>query len=124
VTIRGIGIDVADIERFRRLVARGGERFVEKWFAPAEIDRCSRHTDPGAAYAEHYAAKEAVWKALGPRAWDGPLPWRSIIVMGEQGDVVLEGRAAHLAGDTASMTVRVSVARLGEVVIATSTISD
>lgn len=120
MSVRGVGIDIADVDRFRRLYARYGDRFALKWFGDVEIDRCRRMPDPGAALAEHFAVKEAVWKAIGPREWSAPLAWRSIVYAADSGTASLEGSAAALAGD---VIVHVSVARQPRVTIATALVT-
>ncbi|WP_448258205.1 holo-ACP synthase [Microbacterium aurum] len=120
MTIRGIGIDVADVERFRELYRRYGSRFAHRWFTAQEIGRCCRGADPGAALAEHFAAKEAVWKALGPRSWADPLPWKSIEFHPARGTASLDGAASELAG---AVAVHVCVARQQGVAVATALVS-
>lgn len=99
--IVGIGVDIADASRFGCLLARGGDGFRRRWFHADEIARCEASSDVPMAFALHYAAKEAVWKALGPPAWRDPLPWLDIVVAGESDGrssrVRLNGRAAALA---------------------------
>jgi holo-[acyl-carrier protein] synthase len=56
--IVGIGIDVCDVERFARSVARS-PGLVRRLFTPAEAER------PVASLAARFAAKEALAKALG-----------------------------------------------------------
>jgi holo-[acyl-carrier protein] synthase len=112
--IRGVGIDVADTRRFVRLVERHGDAFAARWFTPEEVAECEdRAGDGGArALAAKYAAKEAVWKALGPEDWRDPLPWRGIAVLtGPDGRlrVVLSGAAARLAERLGVDSVEVSL---------------
>lgn len=118
--IRGVGVDIADVDRFRVLYAQYGDRFARKWFADAELARCCRVPDVGAALAEHFAAKEAVWKALGPGPWRSPIVWRSIDVRIGAGTAVLSGEAAALAG---AVGVHVSVSRQQHVAIATALVT-
>ncbi|WP_438355023.1 holo-ACP synthase [Microbacterium sp. CJ88] len=56
--IVGIGVDLVDIPRFERSIART-PRLVERLFAPAERTLAPR------SLAARYAAKEALIKALG-----------------------------------------------------------
>lgn len=81
MSLQGVGIDIADIRRFARLLAMRGSGFAVRWFTDAEIAQCMAATTPATAFAMRYAAKEAVWKALGPGEWSGPLPWRGITVV-------------------------------------------
>lgn len=63
--IRGVGIDVVEIKRVRRLLARHGEAFLDRILAPGE-DRTRAIGAEGPAHvAGVFAAKEAVMKALG-----------------------------------------------------------
>ncbi len=56
--IIGIGVDLVDIARFERTLARTPQ-LLERLFAPAERERAPR------SLAARYAAKEALIKALG-----------------------------------------------------------
>lgn len=124
MNVRGIGIDVADVGRFRALYHRHGDLFARRWFAQEEVDRCLGLADPGAGLAEHFAVKEAVWKALAPDAWTSPLPWRSIVFHADGGTgggaVSLHGAVAVAAG---AACVHASVTRSGAVAVATAIVS-
>ena len=62
--ILGIGTDIVEIERVRKSVER--IFFKQKVFTPAEQNYCeSRGKQSAASYAARFAAKEAVFKALG-----------------------------------------------------------
>lgn len=63
--IVGVGVDIVEIGRIRRLVARFGCRFTEKVFTSAERREAAERRDPSAYYAGRWAVKEAVSKALG-----------------------------------------------------------
>jgi phosphopantetheine--protein transferase-like protein len=73
----GTGVDVVDVTRITKLIDRRGALFLQRWFTAEEINYCNARGRPDLNFAEHLAAKEAVFKAL-PIAWDGPVPWRSI----------------------------------------------
>ena len=75
--ILGVGVDLIDIRRIERTLARFGERFVERVFTAAEQTRAERRSDRAAAYAKRYAAKEACAKALGTGFRQG-VYWRDI----------------------------------------------
>lgn len=64
--ILGIGLDVAGVRRFERLL-RGphGARFVARCFTKAERAICDGRKNRAEAYAARFAAKEALVKALG-----------------------------------------------------------
>ena len=61
----GLGVDIVECERIRRIVERGDEAFLNRVFTRDERAYCSRMADPAPHYAARFAAKEAVAKALG-----------------------------------------------------------
>src|SRR3989449_3208776 len=62
--IVGIGVDLVDVERVKRLLSRR-LTFVERVFTPQEIAYCERQASPAECYAARWAAREACRKALG-----------------------------------------------------------
>ncbi|HEV8299062.1 MAG TPA: holo-ACP synthase [Acidimicrobiales bacterium] len=60
----GIGLDVVELERFRRALNRT-PRLRERLFRPDERAYAEQRHDPVERYAVRFAAKEAVMKALG-----------------------------------------------------------
>ncbi|MBR5012434.1 MAG: holo-ACP synthase [Clostridia bacterium] len=56
-----VGIDLVDIKRFENKP----QNFFEKIFTKAEITYCTSYKNPSPNFAGHFAAKEAVMKALG-----------------------------------------------------------
>jgi holo-[acyl-carrier protein] synthase len=77
--IIGTGIDIVSVERVRKLVDSGGDRFKDRCFAPGEIAYCEAKAKPFLHYAARLAAKEATVKAL-RLEWDGPPAWKDIEV--------------------------------------------
>ena len=63
--IYGIGIDLIEIERMQRAIARTGARLIERLYTDVEQDYCRTQNPPYACYAARFAAKEAFVKALG-----------------------------------------------------------
>jgi holo-[acyl-carrier protein] synthase len=68
--ILGVGLDVVEVERIRRMVgpeapAGTAERFVARCFTGEERRYCEARRDPATFYAARFAAKEAASKALG-----------------------------------------------------------
>ena len=60
----GCGIDVVNLDRFRRAMRRSGQRFLDRIFTPAEQAYARQHHHAVARLAARFAAKEAVIKAL------------------------------------------------------------
>jgi holo-[acyl-carrier protein] synthase len=65
--ILGIGSDIIDIRRIEAVIARHGERFIDRVFTPIEQQKALRRTEKirAATLAKRFAAKEAAAKALG-----------------------------------------------------------
>jgi len=65
--ILGIGNDICDIRRIETVIARHGQRFLERVFTPIERAKAERRTERirAGTYAKRFAAKEAASKALG-----------------------------------------------------------
>ena len=65
--IIGLGSDLCDIRRIETVLARHGDRFLQRVFTPVERARAERRTLAlhAGTYAKRFAAKEACAKALG-----------------------------------------------------------
>ena len=63
----GVGVDVADILRFRTPKMRRDERFIHNTFTKHERDYCFSYHDPAPHLAGTFAAKEAVRKVYGDK---------------------------------------------------------
>lgn len=75
--IKGIGVDIIEIERIRESMESPGHRFLEKVFTPQEIAYCSSKQNSAQHYAARFAAKEAVSKALST-GWAGEFRWKDV----------------------------------------------
>ncbi len=63
--IKGLGIDIVEIERIQKAIDRHGIRFLNKVFTEKEQNYCLSHVHSAVRFAVRFAAKEAVAKALG-----------------------------------------------------------
>ncbi len=94
--IKGLGVDLVEIERVRSLLDRNSAAFRRRCFTEHEWEYASRFRDPSARLAARFAGKEAVMKSLGT-GWRH-LRWTDIeITGGGRPRVVLTGRAAERA---------------------------
>ena len=59
-----LGVDIVEISRVRDL-ARRNPKFLTRIFSAEEIAYCKSKKDPWPHFAVRFAAKEAVYKALG-----------------------------------------------------------
>lgn len=62
--VLGVGIDLVPASRVERLLARHGERALQRLFTPAERERAGGYTHASLHLAARIAAKEAAYKAL------------------------------------------------------------
>ena len=90
-------MDAVDVIRFRQVIERR-PALVDRVFTASERRDAERGGDPGPRLAERFAAKEAVWKALG--VGEGAVGFRDVEVVRAHGgapSLSLTGRAASLA---------------------------
>ena len=93
--IIGIGTDLVNIERIRRVLDRFGGRFEHRVFSELEIQRSRNKYDASASYAKRWAAKEACSKALGIGLRMG-ISWKEMHVYNlksGQPQIKIEGKA-------------------------------
>jgi holo-[acyl-carrier protein] synthase len=97
VDVVGVGVDLVEVDRMRRTVART-PGFVDRVFTAGERDWCRRVPDPAERFAARFAAKEAVLKALGVGLGACRLCDIEVVRGGDGApSVALHGRAAELA---------------------------
>ena len=60
----GIGIDIVDIERFKKLPFLKNKNFYKKIFSDSEIKYCLKFKYPSSHFAGKFALKEAVKKSI------------------------------------------------------------
>ena len=104
--MRGLGIDLLEIDRLERALARR-PRLAERLFTDGERAYAATRARPAMHLAARFCAKEAVAKALELRAWS----WRDVEVLGG-GDVPPRVRLAGAAAERArelEATVTVSL---------------
>jgi len=101
--ILGLGLDLCDIKRMRRALARPG--FRERVFDALEVRECDRRAHSEQHYAARFAAKEAYFKALGT-GWARGVAFRDVTVESDgsappslrvRGDALRRARALGVA---------------------------
>ena len=85
--ILGVGLDVVEVARIRRLVGTDSppetaRRFLDRCFTEGERRFCDGRADRATPYAARFAAKEAASKALGAPAG---IHWTDVEVLREEG---------------------------------------
>ncbi len=109
--IVGTGIDIADVCRIRESIDRYGAHFKDRIYTPAEVNYCQRFRNASERYAASFAAKEAVFKALGT-GWREGIRWLDVEVThlpSGKPELALNGRAKELAMELGVKRAQVSL---------------
>ena len=116
----GIGTDLVQIGRFKQAMARHGGRLLDRLFTATERERFRRHAFPERHLAARFAAKEAVFKALGT-GWGQGVAWREVEIVGggrRPTAVVFSGRARDAATRLGIKRTLVSLTHDGDYALA------
>jgi holo-[acyl-carrier protein] synthase len=116
VIIRGIGVDLVQIPRLRRVIERWQDRFLTRVFTAGELTYCRRRRDPVPHLAARFAAKEAGLKALGTGLSLGT-SWQELEVCRQPGQaptLVLSGRSRELGEALGGHRVLLSLTHEGD----------
>jgi len=116
----GIGIDVVEIARIRRLMERWQDRFLRRVFTDQELAYALGRHDPAEHLAARFAAKEATLKALGTGLSMG-VRWREMEVRRARGQpptLALSGRTAALGEARGIRRFHVSLTHDGGLAVA------
>jgi holo-[acyl-carrier protein] synthase len=121
MAIVGVGVDMVDVTRIRRVLSSGplGERLKRRVFTPKERAYCdSRGTKAALSYAARFAAKEAVKKALGTHFG---FAWPDIeVVRTPKGKprIVLHGRTKEKAESMGAGDIHLSITHVDHMAVA------
>jgi holo-[acyl-carrier protein] synthase len=115
-----VGVDLIEIERIRRALARHESSFRARCFTDAERAYCDAKPNPPQHYAGRFAAKEAVGKALGCGVH---FTWREIEIRGRpKPGVYLTGRTAAYAERVGAGQIELSMTHSRELAAAVAVV--
>lgn len=100
--ILGIGMDLIEIARVRRLIERHGEHAIRRLFTDGERAYAESHVDPARHFAARIAAKEAAFKALASHAAGRGIGWLDMEVSAggsRPPRLIFHGLAAEVAAE-------------------------
>jgi len=118
--IVGVGVDIVDIDRIRQVLERQAERFVRRVFTAGEQEYCRAHRDPAPYFAARFAAKEALFKAVGT-GWGQGVTWLDAEVRRQESSapwLVLSGRAEEISKALGTSAIHVSLSHSESAAIA------
>ena len=96
--IVGIGTQVVECVRVRKLIDRHGETFLSQVYTPREMRFCNGKAHSTEQFTAVWAAKEAVFRSLGT-TWRRGICWTDVEVVCENGGgptVVVSGATREL----------------------------
>lgn len=121
-----LGTDIVEVDRVKKAIENGGEKFSEKVFTPDEIQYCeSRNVVKYQSYAARFAAKEAVSKAFGTGIGKNAAFNEIEIIKNSLGkpNVRLTGKAKAFYDSLGASGISISLSHCREYAVAYATIS-
>ncbi len=95
--MRGLGIDIIEVDRIRTVAARYGSRFLKRIYTQQELDYCMIQIGKFhySSLAVRFAAKEAFYKAAFPQLQQ-PISWQDCEVVNDENRFPRLRLSAHL----------------------------
>jgi holo-[acyl-carrier protein] synthase len=114
--IQGVGIDIVEIERIKKVIEKWNNKFLKRIFRDGEIKYCDSNKLKYQHFAARFAAKEALIKALGES-----LNWKDIEVIKNEGKtprIKLQGKAKRIMAEKGVKEILLSLSHSEEYAIA------
>lgn len=121
MAILGIGTDIVEVSRIKRMLDDKRELFLSRVYTAAEVAYCTARARPEQHFAARFAAKEAFLKALGT-GWAQGAGFAEVAVDNDaQGrpQLVTSGRAKELLDGLGPSFLWVSLSHTSEYATAT-----
>jgi len=116
------GIDLVDCPRIEEMVARHGERFVQRIFTAAEQAYAESNKNKIEKLSGRFAAKEAILKLMGT-GWRGKIAWTDIEIINNssgQPEVTLDGEVKKIADKLGIKHISISITHTANFAIASA----
>jgi holo-[acyl-carrier protein] synthase len=115
--IIGTGVDITEVKRVKDAVEKWGKGFLHRVFTDEELENAKTRGSLYQYLAGRFAAKEAVFKALG----DSKLSWKEVQVLNDK-----EGKpyCAILNGRSKKIEVHVSISHVKNYAVAQAIITE
>ena len=83
MNIYGIGTDIVNIDRIKKIFRQRGETFKRRIYTDFEIKTCSKRKNKNECFAKRFAAKEALSKSFGTGIRDN-LSFKDIEILNDK----------------------------------------
>jgi len=115
--IIGTGVDITEVRRLRQAIETWGETFLYRVFTKKELENAKSRGSLYQHLAGRFAAKEAVFKALG----DKGLTWKDVQILNDK-----EGKpyCAILNGRSKKVDVHISISHVKNYAVANAIITE
>ena len=116
------GIDLVDFGRIEQMLARHGERFLDRIFTASEQAYAQANKNGTEKLAGRFAAKEAILKLMGT-GWRGKIAWTDIEIVNTvtgQPQVNLAGEVKDIADRLGIEDISVSITHTANFAIASA----
>jgi holo-[acyl-carrier protein] synthase len=114
--IVGTGVDITEVSRLRKAVEKWGESFLDRIFTDEELENARTRSSLYQHLAGRFAAKEAVFKAMG----DAGLNWKDVQILNDR-----EGRpyCKILNGRMRKVDIHISISHVKNYAVANAIIT-
>ncbi len=114
--IIGLGIDHVQTKRMKEILMKWSERVEDRVFTEEELQYSKKKGETHLHLAARFAAKEALFKALGKGLSEG-MTWNDVEVRNKesgQPEIILKQRAKEIADDMGVEKIHVSLTHTDE----------
>lgn len=114
--ILGTGVDITEVRRLRQAVEKWGSSFLDRIFTKEELENAKSRISIYQHLAGRFAAKEAIFKALG----DSQLNWKDVQILNDK-----EGKpyCSLLNGKGKKLNVHISISHVKSYAVANAIIT-
>ena len=81
--LKGVGIDIIDIKRIKRIMEQYGDKFFERILTEKEISYCKSFSKSELHFAGRFAAKESYSKSIGTGI-SKDFAWKDIEILNDE----------------------------------------
>ncbi len=115
--IIGTGVDITEVKRLRQAVEKWGEVFLNRIFTEDELENAKKRGSLYQHLAGRFAAKEAIFKAMG----DAALNWKDLEILNDH-----QGRpyCKLLNGRGRNKDIQVSISHVKNYAVANAIVTE